>query len=145
MADFERDMASCRADMSSKREELLKLMETLDESDLTRSRPGSWTVSRVLQHVLDSERLYVRAVVALANGAQPVFAETPATLDGFNSGLKESRGALIAALEGVDSNSFYTLRQLGHEEYSVLSVLENVVGHDEEHRNQVVRVLEESR
>jgi hypothetical protein len=43
----------------------------------------------------------------------------------------------LGALEGVDEAAFYELKPLGKEEYSIVSVLENVVSHDHEHGVQL--------
>ena len=56
-------------------------------------------------------------------------------------GLTASRDGLLAALEGVDEETFYRLGAVGHEEYSVLSLLENVALHDREHGPQVREIL----
>jgi hypothetical protein len=55
--------------------------------------------------------------------------------------LETSREALLAALDGVDGASFTGLRSVGHEEYSILSVLENDANHDREHAEQVQALL----
>ena len=56
--------------------------------------------------------------------------------------LQDGRKALLKALDALDDDplayeTFYTLKQMGHEEYSVLSVLENVANHDREHAEQI--------
>jgi hypothetical protein len=51
--------------------------------------------------------------------------------------LDASRTALLQAIEGVSEGAFYELKRFGHEEYSVLSVLENAAAHDHEHAAQV--------
>ena len=55
--------------------------------------------------------------------------------------LAASHRGLLAALDGVDEASFYRLRSVGHEEYSILSVLENETNHDREHAEQVQAIL----
>jgi len=37
--------------------------------------------------------------------------------------------------------TFYELRRVGHEEYSVLSVIENVANHDHEHAAQIRAIV----
>ena len=71
-------------------------------------------------------------------------------------GLDECRGVSFApaeelglrgdraGLDGVDETSFYRLRELGHEEYSIMSVVENQVNHDREHAEQVQTILNQS-
>jgi hypothetical protein len=41
----------------------------------------------------------------------------------------------------VDEDHFYALRTVSHEEYSILSLLENVANHDREHAAQVEATL----
>ena len=55
--------------------------------------------------------------------------------------LEDSRAALVEAIGGVDEDTFYTLHVVGHEEYSVLSLLENVTLHDREHGPQIIEIL----
>jgi hypothetical protein len=60
--------------------------------------------------------------------------------------LLDARKALLKALEALEtdptaSEKFYELRKVGHEEYSVLSVLENVANHDREHAEQIREIL----
>ena len=60
--------------------------------------------------------------------------------------LLDTRKALLNALEELEmdpmsSEKFYELRKVGHEEYSVLSVLENVANHDREHAEQIRNIL----
>jgi hypothetical protein len=42
----------------------------------------------------------------------------------------------------VKKEDFYRLQAIGHEEYSVLSILENVASHDREHADQIRRTIE---
>ena len=78
------------------------------------------------------------AAAARRGTARPVC--RPAVADAGRR-LDASRRALLAALDGVDEESFYRLRVVGHEEYSVLSVLENAANHDREHGEQVRATL----
>ena len=55
--------------------------------------------------------------------------------------LKASGGAFRSALEDVTEESLYTVRSVGHEEYSVLSLLENIAHHDGEHTGQIREIL----
>ena len=65
----------------------------------------------------------------------------PASVANSRRDLAASRKALLAAIDGVDEETFYQLRRVGHEEYSVLSVLENVALHDREHSAQVDSIV----
>ncbi|MGH2671173.1 MAG: hypothetical protein ACRDH5_19025, partial [bacterium] len=55
--------------------------------------------------------------------------------------LDSSGAAFRSALVGVSEDAFYTVRPVGHEEYSVLSLLENVAHHDEEHCIQIGAIV----
>jgi hypothetical protein len=60
--------------------------------------------------------------------------------------LAECRSALLTEIEGIDEDTFYTLKRLLNEEghgqtYSVLSVLENIARHDREHASQIREIL----
>jgi hypothetical protein len=65
----------------------------------------------------------------------------PPTLDAIASSLETSRQALLAAVFQVRSEDFYRLQIIGHEEYSVLSILENVANHEREHAEQIMKTL----
>ncbi len=41
------------------------------------------------------------------------------------------------------NETFYELKRVGHEEYSVISVLENVANHDREHAEQIRAIVED--
>jgi hypothetical protein len=47
----------------------------------------------------------------------------------------------LAAVEGVDEDTFYEIRSLGPDQYSVVSVLENVASHDHEHVEQIEKTM----
>ncbi len=141
---FERDLAAARSELDAARQELLGVAEALSDADLDRARRGGWTVRRVLEHVIQSEWLYARLVAHLREllGAPgETRSGAPASATDALQRLDASRRALLAALEGVDEESFYRLRTVGHEEYSVFSVLENAAHHDREHAEQVRAVL----
>jgi len=54
--------------------------------------------------------------------------------------LTRSRAALLDAIGGVDEEDFYRLGTVGREEYSVVSVIENVTKHDVEHLGQIISI-----
>lgn len=60
-------------------------------------------------------------------------------------GLGRSRAALLHALDDVDEDTFFRLQHVGHEEYSVLSVIENVELHDREHAAHIERIMAATR
>lgn len=149
--EFDRDLAAARDALASAREELLAVVSALAEDDLKRARRGGWSVRKVLEHVIYSEWLYSRLAAHLrgdplpeggtANTTQepnpPAFASVAEAV----RQLDDVRAALVAAIDGVDEESFYRLQTVGHEEYSILSLLENVALHDREHAPQVQEIL----
>jgi hypothetical protein len=97
----------------------------------------------VLEHVIDSEWLYGRLVQHLRGREASDEIESGAPANGADAErrLAASRQALLSAVEGVDEETFYRLQKLGHEEYSVVSILENTAMHDHEHATQVREIL----
>lgn len=142
-AEFDRDLEGMRSELDAAREELSGVVAALGDADLGRERRGGWTVRRVLEHVIQSEWLYARLVNHLRDLPVPgdEVSGAPASVADATHRLEASRGALLAALDGVDEEAFYRLRTMGHEEYSILSVLENVTNHDREHAEQVKTIL----
>lgn len=138
-SEFEQDVARYRRALDEAREELVGAVRSMSDGDLERARRGGWAARRVLEHVIQSEWLYARVVLHLRG--QPVPGDdvsgAPASVQDALDRLGASRAALLAALEGVDEETFYRLATLGHEEYSVVSVLENDANHDREHAAQV--------
>ena len=55
--------------------------------------------------------------------------------------LDAGRAGFLAALIGVNEESLYAIRQVGHEEFSALSLMENVAHHDLEHTAQIREIL----
>lgn len=142
--DFRSDLESLIADLNSARAGLISTARALSDADLDRARRGGWSVRRVLEHVTQSEWLYARLVYHLrelpAPGLQPE-PGSPSTVDDAICRLDSSRFALLQAIDGVDEESFYRLGRVGHEEYSVMSVLENAAQHDREHAEQIRVIL----
>ena len=143
MSDFERELAAARQQLAAARDELLAVVRALSDADLARSRRGGWAVARVLEHVIQSEWLYAGLVAHLRDRPSPggVVTGVPTSAADAVDRLAASHRALLAALDGVDEASFYRLRAVGHEEYSILSVLENGTNHDREHAGQVQAIL----
>ncbi len=147
MADeFAGDLAFARKELDISRRELLAVVGALADADLARERRGGWTVGRVLEHVIQSEWLYARLVTHLRE--RPVEGDVvtgvPPSVEEAKERLNSAHAALLAALEGVDEESFYRLREVGHEEYSIMSVVENQVNHDREHAEQVQTILSQN-
>jgi hypothetical protein len=141
--EFHRDLANLRAQLDASRSDLLEVVQSLRPVDLDRGRRGSWTVQRVLEHVIHSEWLYGRLVLhlrgqELAEGPAP---SPPRDTNEAEQRLASTRAALLAALDGVDEETFYRLGRIGHEEYSVLSILENEASHGREHATQLRSIL----
>jgi len=138
-SELDKDLQSSRTGLDAARDELLAVVAALSEDDLERGRRGGWTVRRVLEHVIWSEWMYSRIVTHLRGGqpsADPVDATPSSPADAVER-LAGSRAALLAAVEGVDEETFYRLAKIGQEEYSVLSLLENEINHEREHAQQV--------
>jgi uncharacterized damage-inducible protein DinB len=115
---------------------------------MERARRGGWTVGKVLEHVIHAERLYGQAVAYLvgAETSQRGESSEPGSATEARTMLLDGRKALLKSLDALDEDpvaneTFYTLKQMGHEEYSVLSVLENVANHDREHAGQIREIL----
>src|SRR2546428_8101913 len=142
---FESDLTSAREALESARGDLLAVVDALSAADLTVARRGGWPVARVLHHVVQSDWLYTGAMGYLnerpsSPGRMP--SSTPETASEARGQLEASGGAFRSALEGVTEESFYTVRPVGHEEYSVISLLENIAHHDGEHTDQIRAILD---
>ena len=141
------DLEAVTADMTASRADLVSAVRRLTDANLESARRGGWSVRRALEHVIQSEHLYATLIAALRG--QPIGQQQRPSCQGRPVDeilclLGGSRTALLAALEGVDDESFYSIKRLGHEEYSVLSLLENVASHDREHAGQVASILASS-
>jgi uncharacterized damage-inducible protein DinB len=134
------EQATACQDLAVARDELLAAMDALADGALEKARRGGWSVRRVLQHIIESEHHYARLVAALRGlppAPPPEGQQELASLADAVQRLDTSRKELLAALDGIDEESFYRLDMVGREEYSVLSVLENVAHHDREHGQQL--------
>ncbi len=143
MSEFEDDLAKAKADATTARKDFLVVVHDLKDEDLDKERRGGWSIKKVLEHAIHSEVLYGRLARHLRELPQPDDAVTvpPASVADAISALEHSRAALDEAIDGVDEDTFYTLHVVGHEEYSVLSLLENVTLHDREHGPQIKEIL----
>jgi uncharacterized damage-inducible protein DinB len=144
MGDFNRDLQDNLSAIEEARSALLKEVRGLSADDLQHVRRGGWSVQQVLRHVIDSEVAYAKVIGFLRNNPPDI---AIASDDDVASGaaaadaLERVRRTTLALLDGVDEDTFYELRALGREQYSVISVLENVASHDHEHLEQVSRTL----
>jgi phosphinothricin acetyltransferase len=55
--------------------------------------------------------------------------------------LTSTQAEMLRLLEGIDAETLYRMTKVGHEEYSPLSLLENVTMHDGEHLAQIEGLL----
>lgn len=97
----------------------------------------------MLDHVISSEHGYARLIGHLRNhpitDAPPP--SDPASTNDAKEMLAASRATLLGALDGVGEDEFYTIARIGHEEYSIMSILENARSHDHEHGGQLTEIL----
>jgi uncharacterized damage-inducible protein DinB len=145
---YHSDLAAYQEAIRLARDSLLGVIDQLSREDFERARKGGWPVRRVLEHVINSEQLYAQATAYLCGADVAGRSETaaPGSATEARTMLLDSRKALLKALDELEmdpaaSEKFYELRQVGHEEYSVLSVLENVANHDREHAEQIRNIL----
>jgi hypothetical protein len=144
MSEFEADKAALLREMSDARSTFEGVVAALTPADLKRSRRGSWPVGKILDHVLHSERLYAQLISAISGAPSNVeVGQTPANSGEAIFALAVTREAVLGALGQVKEEDFYRLQAIGHEEYSVLSILENVAAHDREHAEQIRRTVSE--
>jgi uncharacterized damage-inducible protein DinB len=142
-SEFGRDLSNIRAALEESRAELLAVLRSLDDASLDRGRRGGWPVRRVLEHVISSEHIYARLIQNLrrVQPAQDPLPSAPSTVDEAIEAEQSARHALRDALEGIDEEALYRMTKIGHEEYSVLSVLENEAHHEREHAAQIKSIL----
>jgi uncharacterized damage-inducible protein DinB len=145
---YHADLASSQEAIRLSRDELLRVIDSLGRADFDRARKGGWPVNKVLEHVIVSEQLYAQATAYLCGAQAPERRENsaPGSATEARTMLLDARRALLKALEELELDpmspeKFYELRKVGHEEYSVLSVLENVANHDREHAEQIRAIL----
>jgi len=142
MSEFESDKAGLLTELEEARAHLNDVVGKLSASDLTSARRGSWPVSKILDHVLHSERLYAQLISVFSGvGTSGEPNGTPATSAEALAALEATRKAVLDGVGHVKEADFYRLQSVGHEEYSVLSILENVSSHDREHAEQIRKTV----
>ena len=141
--EFEHDLKRGRAALDEARNELLDVVSTLSDADMDAAPRGQWPVRLVLRHVVWHEQIYVRYIAHLRGGRiegeMPDY--TPSVVNDARRLLSESRAALLSGIDGVDEETFYRLGNLGFEEYSIMSMLENEANHEREHAEQIRKTL----
>ena len=142
MSEFESDKAALLGELNDARSELERVVTQLSALDMERARRGSWPVSRILEHVLHSERLYTQLISVFSG--EPANLPDPAGIASSEdtlAALGSSRKAFLDSVNRVQQADFYRLQTIGHEEYSVLSILENNAAHDREHAGQIMKTV----
>lgn len=142
MSDFDSDKAQLLSDLQAGRAQLNEVVGKLSADDLSSARRGSWPVSKILDHVLHSERLYAQLISVFTGvGTSIEPSGSPTTSTEAVTALEATRRAVLDGADQVKEEDFYRLQVIGHEEYSVLSILENVAAHDREHAEQIRKTL----
>ena len=59
---YHSDLAASQEAIRLARDDLLAVIDPLSRADLERARKGGWTIRKVLEHVIHSERLYGQAM-----------------------------------------------------------------------------------
>jgi uncharacterized damage-inducible protein DinB len=144
MDDFHRDLDDNLNTIKQARSELLKKVRGLTADDLQHVRRGGWSVQQVLRHVIDSEVAYAKVIAFLRGNPQDLANASDSDVASGAAAaqaLERIRHETLSLLDGVDEGAFYELRALGKEQYSIVSVLENVASHDHEHLEQISKTL----
>lgn len=144
MSTFEADLEAALRDLAGARAGLVSVVQPLRPADLDRARRGGWPVARIIEHVIEAEYMYSVAACAIRGLPAGPRGETSCAgqpVDEVLCRLESARGALLGAVKDVPEEDFYRMQKLGHEEYSILSILENAASHDREHAGQVRSIL----
>lgn len=140
---FHSDLQRVTDGMRDARTRLLALIDRLSPDDLARARPGGWSAGRVLQHVIESEAVYSKLLAHQTGGVpHEVSGGEPSSAAAAASMLAATRDAVERIIDRIDEATLYRLTKIGHEEYSPLSVLENIASHDRDHIAQIEDVVQ---
>jgi phosphinothricin acetyltransferase len=113
---------------------------------MRRERAGGWSVGRVLWHLIESESIYVKLLAHQTSRVAPeVVVVAPEAPEDVPPMLAETRQAILALIDGVDEETLYRMTKVGHEEYSPLSLLENIASHEYEHAGQIRELVDAER
>lgn len=141
MAAKPEPLSAALDDMRDARERLLVLIDALPAGAFDRAPAGGWSARRVLQHVIESEHTYAKLLAHMCGRTAPDAAgddpPDPATARAM---LAATGASVLAMVEGIDDGTLYRLVRLGHEEYSPLSVLQNIASHDRDHEAQIAAI-----
>jgi phosphinothricin acetyltransferase len=100
----------------------------------------------VLHHVIESEGIYAKLLAhQCARPAGDMRADEPADGGDAVAMLEGTRRSVLAIVDGIPDEILYRLTTIGHEEYSPLSILQNVASHDRDHYAQIADVLSTAR
>ena len=142
---FESTLGQFLDDLDSSQAELLELLETLADEDLSLGARGEWTVGAILYHVWNADAYYCNAVRKLRGMAEPSHHDNvnlPDSPGDAERQIESAHEALIDSVKGVDEETFYRLKDTGHQEYSVKSVLADAARHHREHLKQIRAILD---
>ncbi|MEX0801203.1 MAG: DinB family protein [Dehalococcoidia bacterium] len=145
-ASFEDQLQGLREEIEEARRDLVRVIEGVPADAFGLAPRGEWSIERILRHVVQSEQLYASVISMLRRKSAEMAPKLP---DGFESGaevvraLAESRRMIVAALDGVTEDEFYEMRQVGLNDESVKSTLENLAMHDHEHASQIEKTVAE--
>ena len=144
--EFDQEREETLRRLEAARAGLLARIDGLSDEDLGRARRGQWTIAGVLDHVIRSEAAYVRVAAHLRGGAimDPITVPEITRAAVAREELGRQRAHLLDVLAGVGEEEFYEMRPIGHEQYSIISLLENVELHDHEHTAQLEDILARS-
>jgi uncharacterized damage-inducible protein DinB len=144
MSEFDSEKDALLSDLQASRAKLHDVVAGLSSDDLSSARRGSWPVSKILDHVVHSERLYAQLISVFSGvGTSVEPSRTPSSSAEALAALEVTRKAVLDGIGHVKEEDFYRLQTIGHEEYSVLSILENVASHDREHAEQIRKTIGE--
>jgi len=118
------------------------LVSPLSREALASARPGGWTLRRVLHHVIESEAIYAKLLAhQCTRPAGDMRTDEPSDGGDAVAMLEGTRRFVLAIVDGIPDEILYRLTTIGHEEYSPLSILQNVASHDRDHYTQIADVL----
>ena len=142
----ERDMHRAVAELQAARDALLRGLRPLEAPDFAHARPGGWSIGRVAKHLVDADVMYAK-LLAFQTKREATDLPEGAPEDGPSAAdmLTRTQTAMLRLIDGIDGDTLYRMIAVGHEEYSPLSLLENIAMHDGEHLAQIEALLRDGR